>query len=51
MEGSLRSYEVKMKKIIIFIGILLLSAALVYADEGHQSWIEEGKKLVESWIS
>jgi hypothetical protein len=40
-----------MKKIIMILGILLLSVALVSADGDHQSEIEEGKKLVESGVS
>ncbi len=42
-----------MKKILalsIFV-LLLLSMSLAFADEGHQSGLEEGKKLVESKIS
>ena len=39
-----------MKKILIILGILLLSVVLVSADGEHQSEIEEGKVLVESEI-
>ncbi len=39
-----------MKKILMVLGILLLSVVLVLANGDHQSEIEEGKKLVESGV-
>ena len=36
-----------MKKLIAIIGMLFLVLSLVFAAEGHESEIEEGKKLVE----
>ena len=40
-----------MKKIIMILGIFLLSISLVLANGDHQTEIEEGKKLVDRGIS
>ncbi len=40
-----------MKKIILILVICLLSIAIVFAQESHDSEIEEGKKLVNSGIN
>lgn len=40
-----------MKKIILILVIFLLSIAIVFAQESHDTEIEKGKKLVNSKIS